>query len=195
MLSRLWQSWLFDSSSSHSLLQWKKGIVIMMLFQGSDLEYEEIISSKMLSVSWMHYLKRISEGRWCLYSVFKHSVLYRTQTSIFSPNIFFISLFVLVSFLISLSTILVQIRITFINEFGVEEAGIDGGGIFKDFMESVTRAAFDVQYGLFKVVHWLTMADLFLHSCVVAFLSFVVFMRIDHKCCTIKCLFKPCIIP
>ncbi|XP_052204385.1 E3 ubiquitin-protein ligase UPL6 isoform X2 [Diospyros lotus] len=42
------------------------------------------------------------------------------------------------------------VRITFINEFGVEEAGIDGGGIFKDFMENVTRAAFDVQYGLFK---------------------------------------------
>jgi ubiquitin-protein ligase E3 C len=32
----------------------------------------------------------------------------------------------------------------------VEEAGIDGGGIFKDFMENITRAAFDVQYGLFK---------------------------------------------
>ncbi|KAK4405437.1 E3 ubiquitin-protein ligase UPL6 [Sesamum angolense] len=43
-----------------------------------------------------------------------------------------------------------QIRITFVNEFGVEEAGIDGGGIFKDFMENITRAAFDVQYGLFK---------------------------------------------
>ncbi|KAF6175464.1 hypothetical protein GIB67_021954 [Kingdonia uniflora] len=43
------------------------------------------------------------------------------------------------------------IRVTFVNEFGVEEAGIDGGGIFKDFMESITRAAFDVQYGLFKV--------------------------------------------
>ncbi|KAI5650965.1 hypothetical protein M9H77_36970 [Catharanthus roseus] len=43
-----------------------------------------------------------------------------------------------------------QIRITFVNEFGAEEAGIDGGGIFKDFMELVTRAAFDVQYGLFK---------------------------------------------
>nr|XP_027118125.1 E3 ubiquitin-protein ligase UPL6-like [Coffea arabica] len=42
------------------------------------------------------------------------------------------------------------IRVTFINEFGAEEAGIDGGGIFKDFMENVTRAAFDVQYGLFK---------------------------------------------
>ncbi|KAJ6891471.1 E3 ubiquitin-protein ligase UPL6-like isoform X1 [Populus alba x Populus x berolinensis] len=42
------------------------------------------------------------------------------------------------------------IRVSFINEFGVEEAGIDGGGIFKDFMENITRAAFDVQYGLFK---------------------------------------------
>ncbi|XP_020230204.1 E3 ubiquitin-protein ligase UPL6 isoform X2 [Cajanus cajan] len=42
------------------------------------------------------------------------------------------------------------IRVTFVNEFGVEEPGIDGGGIFKDFMENITRAAFDVQYGLFK---------------------------------------------
>ena len=46
-----------------------------------------------------------------------------------------------------------QIRVSFVNEFGVEEAGIDGGGIFKDFMENITRAAFDVQYGLFKVVN------------------------------------------
>ncbi|CAK9328904.1 unnamed protein product [Citrullus colocynthis] len=43
-----------------------------------------------------------------------------------------------------------SIRVSFVNEFGVEEAGIDGGGIFKDFMENITRAAFDVQYGLFK---------------------------------------------
>ncbi|XP_075487964.1 E3 ubiquitin-protein ligase UPL6 [Primulina tabacum] len=42
------------------------------------------------------------------------------------------------------------IRITFVNEFGVEEAGIDGGGIFKDFMENISQAAFDIQYGLFK---------------------------------------------
>ncbi|CAD5172340.1 unnamed protein product [Musa acuminata subsp. malaccensis] len=42
------------------------------------------------------------------------------------------------------------IRISFVNEFGVEEAGIDGGGIFKDFMENIIQAAFDVQYGLFK---------------------------------------------
>ncbi|XP_010549016.1 PREDICTED: E3 ubiquitin-protein ligase UPL6 [Tarenaya hassleriana] len=43
-----------------------------------------------------------------------------------------------------------SIRVTFVNELGVEEAGIDGGGIFKDFMENIARAAFDVQYGLFK---------------------------------------------
>ncbi|KFK39058.1 hypothetical protein AALP_AA3G195500 [Arabis alpina] len=43
-----------------------------------------------------------------------------------------------------------SIRVQFVNELGVEEAGIDGGGIFKDFMEKITRAAFDVQYGLFK---------------------------------------------
>lgn len=43
-----------------------------------------------------------------------------------------------------------SIRVSFVNEFGVEEAGIDGGGIFKDFMENITQSAFDVQYGLFK---------------------------------------------
>lgn len=42
------------------------------------------------------------------------------------------------------------IRVTFVNEFGAEEAGVDGGGLFKDFMESITKAAFDIQYGLFK---------------------------------------------
>ncbi|XP_031745514.1 E3 ubiquitin-protein ligase UPL6-like [Cucumis sativus] len=45
-----------------------------------------------------------------------------------------------------------SIRVSFVNEFGVEEAGIDGGGIFKDVMENITRAAFDVQYGLFKQI-------------------------------------------
>ncbi|XP_073008655.1 E3 ubiquitin-protein ligase UPL6 isoform X1 [Typha latifolia] len=43
-----------------------------------------------------------------------------------------------------------SIRVSFVNELGVEEAGIDGGGIFKDFMENITQAAFDIQYGLFK---------------------------------------------
>ncbi|KAF5947618.1 hypothetical protein HYC85_013575 [Camellia sinensis] len=45
-----------------------------------------------------------------------------------------------------------QIRVTFVNGFGVVEAGIDGDGIFKDFMENITQAAFNVQYGLFKTL-------------------------------------------
>ncbi|URE02387.1 HECTc [Musa troglodytarum] len=47
-------------------------------------------------------------------------------------------------------TFVSQIRISFVNEFGVEEPGVDGGGIFKDFMENIIQAAFDVQSGLFK---------------------------------------------
>lgn len=43
-----------------------------------------------------------------------------------------------------------MIRVIFVNEFGVEEPGVDGGGIFKDFMENITKTAFDIQYGLFK---------------------------------------------
>jgi hypothetical protein len=57
-----------------------------------------------------------------------------------------------------------QIRVSFINEFGVEEAGIDGGGIFKDFMENITRAAFDVQYGLFKVINLCSVTSMHLHA-------------------------------
>jgi hypothetical protein len=57
-----------------------------------------------------------------------------------------------------------QIRVSFINEFGVEEAGIDGGGIFKDFMENITRAAFDVQYGLFKVINLYSVTFMHSHS-------------------------------
>ncbi|KAI8000492.1 E3 ubiquitin-protein ligase UPL6 [Camellia lanceoleosa] len=37
-----------------------------------------------------------------------------------------------------------QIRVTFVNGFGVAETGIDGGGIFKDFMENITQAAFNI---------------------------------------------------
>lgn len=28
-----------------------------------------------------------------------------------------------------------RLRIKFVDEFGVEEAGVDGGGLFKDFLE------------------------------------------------------------
>ena len=43
-----------------------------------------------------------------------------------------------------------RIQISFVDEYGVEEAGIDGGGLFKEFMTSLCKRAFDPQYGMFK---------------------------------------------
>jgi hypothetical protein len=42
------------------------------------------------------------------------------------------------------------VRIHFINELGEEEAGVDGGGLFKDFLENLITTAFDTQYGFFR---------------------------------------------
>ncbi|RHZ57890.1 hypothetical protein Glove_382g38 [Diversispora epigaea] len=42
-----------------------------------------------------------------------------------------------------------SVAIQFIDEFGIPEAGIDGGGLFKEFLTSLTRIAFDTNYGLF----------------------------------------------
>ena len=36
------------------------------------------------------------------------------------------------------------------NEFRVEEDGVDSGYIFKDFLENITKTTFDTQCGLFK---------------------------------------------
>ncbi len=43
------------------------------------------------------------------------------------------------------------IRISFINQQGLAEAGIDQNGIFKEFIQEVTRQAFDPSFNLFKV--------------------------------------------
>jgi ubiquitin-protein ligase E3 C len=32
-----------------------------------------------------------------------------------------------------------RVQITFFNEQGLEEAGIDGGGVFKEFMDSLAK--------------------------------------------------------
>lgn len=40
-------------------------------------------------------------------------------------------------------------RIQFINHIGLEEAGIDGGGIFKEFINEVLKTAFDPNRGFF----------------------------------------------
>ncbi|OZJ02434.1 hypothetical protein BZG36_04466 [Bifiguratus adelaidae] len=43
-----------------------------------------------------------------------------------------------------------RIAISFIDEFGLTEAGIDGGGVFKEFLTSLAKQALDTNYGLFK---------------------------------------------
>ena len=38
-----------------------------------------------------------------------------------------------------------RIQVTFVSEHGTEEAGIDGGGVFKEYMDAITKVAFDPQ--------------------------------------------------
>ncbi|WVR04680.1 hypothetical protein IAU60_001691 [Kwoniella sp. DSM 27419] len=41
-----------------------------------------------------------------------------------------------------------RIEITFIDKYGMEEAGIDGGGLFKEFLTSLSQEVFDTNRGL-----------------------------------------------
>ncbi|ETO19958.1 hypothetical protein RFI_17262, partial [Reticulomyxa filosa] len=43
-----------------------------------------------------------------------------------------------------------RISVTFVDEFGRSESGIDLSGVFKEFLEVVTREAFKETFGLFK---------------------------------------------
>ena len=42
-----------------------------------------------------------------------------------------------------------RLMISFINSEGIEEPGIDGGGLFKEFVEELVKTAFDPDFGLF----------------------------------------------
>jgi len=42
-----------------------------------------------------------------------------------------------------------RLRVEFIDEHGMLEAGVDGGGLFKDFLEELVKTGFDPQYGFF----------------------------------------------
>eukprot|EP00795_Rhopilema_esculentum_P004622 gene4622-20896_t len=43
-----------------------------------------------------------------------------------------------------------KIRVKMINAQGLDEAGIDGGGIFREFMSQLVKQGFDPSYGFFK---------------------------------------------
>jgi ubiquitin-protein ligase E3 C len=42
-----------------------------------------------------------------------------------------------------------MVKVEFISEQGLNEAGIDGGGLFKEFIDSFAKEAFSPTYGLF----------------------------------------------
>lgn len=44
-----------------------------------------------------------------------------------------------------------RINVKYINHYGEEEAGIDIGGLFKDFITDLSRRVFDPSYGLFSI--------------------------------------------
>ena len=44
-----------------------------------------------------------------------------------------------------------RIRVSFINPIGLTEAGIDGGGLFREFMNELLKSSFNPIRGLFKL--------------------------------------------
>ncbi|KAL4492014.1 hypothetical protein ABPG72_008435 [Tetrahymena utriculariae] len=45
-----------------------------------------------------------------------------------------------------------KLRVYYIDEFGNEEKGIDAGGIFKEFINDLSKIVFDPNYGMFRLV-------------------------------------------
>ncbi|EEB87133.1 hypothetical protein MPER_15640, partial [Moniliophthora perniciosa FA553] len=43
------------------------------------------------------------------------------------------------------------VEIVFMDRWGEEEAGIDGGGVFKEFLTSLSKEVFDTDRGLWQV--------------------------------------------
>ncbi|KAK3747571.1 hypothetical protein QZH41_015811, partial [Actinostola sp. cb2023] len=46
-----------------------------------------------------------------------------------------------------------RVRVRLINEQGLEEAGIDGGGLFREFLNELLKAGFDPNIGFFKATN------------------------------------------
>lgn len=42
-----------------------------------------------------------------------------------------------------------KLRVYYVDEFGNEERGIDAGGIFKEFINDLSKIVFDPNYGMF----------------------------------------------
>ncbi|XP_076346418.1 ubiquitin-protein ligase E3C [Tachypleus tridentatus] len=46
-----------------------------------------------------------------------------------------------------------RMRVQVVNQAGVDEAGVDGGGIFREFLNELLKTAFDPNRGFFKTTH------------------------------------------
>lgn len=46
-----------------------------------------------------------------------------------------------------------HVRVQMVNEIGLDEAGIDGGGIFREFLSQLLKTAFDPNRGFFRTSH------------------------------------------
>lgn len=61
------------------------------------------------------------------------------------------------------------IRVKFVNDLGVDEAGIDQDGVFKEFLEEIIKKVFNPALNLFKVLvsfnHHASAADCLYSSC------------------------------
>lgn len=46
-----------------------------------------------------------------------------------------------------------RMRVQLVNFAGLDEAGIDGGGIFREFLSELLRTCFDPNRGFFRTTH------------------------------------------
>ncbi len=56
-------------------------------------------------------------------------------------------------YLFSEPNLKLKMQIQLINFAGLDEAGIDGGGIFREFMSELIKTAFDANRGFFKITN------------------------------------------
>lgn len=61
-----------------------------------------------------------------------------------------------------------RVQVQFISEQGHTEAGIDGGGLFKSFIESFIKSSFDPKLGFFQPTDEQLLVCLICHHCLIS---------------------------
>lgn len=95
----------------------------------------DVIVSLELLVCWTINLK----GHWLIVLVPLHNT--------FCNTVYFIAFFLLEPDLKK------RIRVHLLNAHGLDEAGIDGGGIFREFLNELLKSGFNPNQGFFKTTN------------------------------------------